>query len=295
MSEQKFKGVIISPLTPFTEEGKLDEAALGNLIEFHISKGVGGVLALATAGQGPLLSVEERKRIAEIILGKCRGRLPVMVQVGTLSTKDTVALAEHACSLGADAIATLPPLYSRLDMAAYEQHFQAVSSAVSPVPLFVYNNPWAQGRALTPEELVYLNEKNIIKGVVDSSRDLGSVYKLLKYKDKLTCIIADTKLSMPGILFGCPALGTAIGNVIPELFVEMYNAIQEKNIQKAIDIELEVFRLSEYLRTPETGALHEALAARGVPCGIPRLPIRTPSDKEKEIIRNVIKDLKLNN
>jgi dihydrodipicolinate synthase/N-acetylneuraminate lyase len=289
MSEQKFKGVIISPLTPFTKEGKLDEAVLENLIEFYISKGVGGILALATAGQGPLISVEERKRIAEIILKKCRNRLPVMVQAGALTTRETIELAEHACSLGADAIASLPPLYARLDFAAYEQHYQAISSAISPVPLFVYNNPWAQGRALTPEELVYLNEKNYIKGVVDSSRDLGSVYKLLSYKDKLTCIIADTKLSMPGILFGCPALATAIGNAIPELFVEMFNAVKENNISKAVELELKVFKISESLRTPEIGALHEALAARGLPCGIPRLPVRMPSEKEKEIIRNAMK------
>jgi 4-hydroxy-tetrahydrodipicolinate synthase/2-dehydro-3-deoxy-phosphogluconate/2-dehydro-3-deoxy-6-phosphogalactonate aldolase len=178
-------------------------------------------------------------------------------------------------------------------MGSFEEHYRALSSAVSPIPVFVYNNPWAQGRALTPEELNYLNEKKLINGVVDSSRDLGSVYKLLKYKDRLTCIIADTKLSMPGILFGCPALASAIGNVIPELFVEMYNAVQEKNISKAIELELEVFRISEPLRTPEIGALHEALAARGLPCGITRLPVRTPSDKEKEIIHSVVKDYKL--
>ncbi|MDK2788634.1 MAG: hypothetical protein PWP07_1879 [Epulopiscium sp.] len=293
MSEQKFKGVIISPLTPFTKEGVLDEAALANLIGFLISKGISGILALATAGQGPLISVDERKRAAEIIIKTVRKRVPIMVHVGALTTKDTVMLAEHACSLGADAVAALPPLYARLDMGSFEEHYRALSSAVSPIPVFVYNNPWAQGRALTPEELNYLNEKKLINGVVDSSRDLGSVYKLLKYKDRLTCIIADTKLSMPGILFGCPALASAIGNVIPELFVEMYNAVQEKNISKAIELELEVFRISEPLRTPEIGALHEALAARGLPCGIPRLPVRTPSDKEKEIIHSVVKDYKL--
>ena len=290
MTEQKFKGVIISPLTPFTPEGQLDENALANLIEFHIGKGVGGFLALATAGQGPLISIEERKRIAEIILNKSRGRKPVMVQVGALTTRDTVELAKHACALGADAIATLPPIYLRLDFAAYEQHFAAVSAAIAPVPLFIYNNPWAQGRALTVEELVSLNDKDIIKGVIDSSRDLASVYKLMRYQDRLTCIIADTKLSMPGLLFGCPALGSAIGNAIPEIFIEMVNAIRANDIAKAVVIELELFRISESLRSPECGGLHEALAARGLPCGVPRLPVRTPNEEEKVVIRKAMKE-----
>jgi dihydrodipicolinate synthase/N-acetylneuraminate lyase len=293
MAEQKFKGVIVSALTPFTEEGKVDELGLESLLEFFISKGVNGILALATAGQGPLMSIEERKLVAEVILNKCHNRIPVMVHVGALTTRETVILAEHACSMGADAVASLPPLYMRLDMASYEQHYRAISSAVSPIPVFVYNNPWAQGRALTPEELLSLNEKKIINGVIDSSRDLGSIYKLIGHEDQLTVIIADTKLSMPGVLYGCPALATAIGNVIPELFVEMFNAVQEKNIEKAVEVHLKIFKISEHLRTPENGALYEGLAARGVPCGVPRLPVRRPSEKEKEIIHSVVKDYKL--
>lgn len=289
MLEQKFHGVIISPLTPFTENGQVDLDKLQNMIEFQIGTGIGGFLVLATAGQGPLLSVEERKQIAEVIVKTNNGRLPVMVQVGTLSTADTVALAKHACSLGVDAIASLPPLYSRLDMIAIEQHLNAVAKAIGDLPLFLYNNPWAQGRALTTQEILDLNEKGILKGVVDSSRDLGSVYEFMNYQDKLTCIIADTKLSMPGLLFGCPALGSAIGNAIPELFVAMYKAVKAGDIVKAKDIEMEVFRISKVLRNPETGAIHEALKARGIDAGIPRMPIRVPTEKEKEAIHAVMK------
>lgn len=289
MLEQKFHGVIISPLTPFTEDGKVDVAKLENMIEYQIGTGIGGFLVLATAGQGPLLTVEERKHIAEVIVKTNNGRLPVMIQAGTLSTENTVELAKHACSLGVDAVASLPPLYSRLDILAIEQHFSAVAKEIGDLPLFVYNNPWAQGRALTTQEIMDFTDKGIIKGVVDSSRDLGSIYEFMNYQDKLTCIIADTKLSMPGLLFGCPALGSAIGNAIPELFVAMYNAVKAGDIEKAKSIELEVFRISKVLRNPETGAIHEALTARGIDVGIPKKPIRVPTDKEKEAIRAVIK------
>lgn len=288
----KFEGVIISPLTPFTQEGALDEAAISNLIEFLIGKGVRGIFALGTAGQGPLMSVDERKRVAEIIVNQCRGRIPVMVQVGALTSKESAVLAEHACSIGADAIAVVPPLYVRVDMNSIEQHYAAIAAA-SSLPIFVYNNPWAQGRALTPEELLYLNEKNLISGVVDSSRELGNIYKLLRYKDRLTVIIADTKLSMPALLFGCPAVVSAVGGVIPEPFVEMFDAVQEGNISRAVELENEVFSISEPLRSPEIGAFHEALATRGVPCGVPRLPVRMPNAKEKETINSAMQNYKL--
>jgi len=289
MKKKEIRGVIISPLTPFTEDGRVDDAALKNLIEFHISKNVHGFLALATAGEGPLLSVAERQHIAEIIFQTNADRLPIIVQCGTLSTKETVELAKHAVGLGADAVATLPPLYSRLDFAAFEMHFKAVADAVHPIPLYIYNNPWAQGRALTVEELVELNEKGIVQGVIDSSRDLGSVYKLMRYKDRITTIIADTKLSMPGLLFGCPALGSAIGNAIPELFVDMYNAVQNGDMKTAVEKELQVFSISEKMRSPECGAIHEALNARGVNCGIPRRPIRIANEDEKKNILDAIK------
>ena len=290
MYAKDFKGVIISPITTFDENGVFDEKRQKSFIQFLISKGIHGIFALGTAGQGPLISTNERKLITETILESAGNKIPVIVQCGAYNTKETVELVKHAKSSGAQAIASLPPFYARLDYEAFEIHFAQIHDAAGGLPVFVYNNPWAQGRALNVDELLMLNNKGYINGVADSSRDIGSVYKMLPHKETLTCIIADTKLSMMSRAFGCNGMISAIGNAIPELFVAMNNAIESKDFEKAMELQLRIFKLSESLRSPEIGAFHYALKSRGIDGGSPRSPVRQVNEKERMEIDKVMKN-----
>lgn len=289
MAESQFEGVFISPITPFTYEGALDEAALGEIIEFFIKQGVDGIFALATAGQAPVMNVKERKTAAEQIIGRTRGRVKLMIQTGAFTTRDTITLTKHACSIGADAIALLPPLYIHLDGAAIEQYYQLIAKS-SSLPVYVYNNPWAQGTALTPELLLDLHKKGYIVGVADSSNDINYLYHLLECSDTFTVIIAGAALSLPGLILGCPAVVTAIGNVIPESYVAMYKAAKEKRFADAAQIQKDIFRISESLRRPPFSALYEGLSARGVNAGHIRSPLRLPNVGETRAIHEALKD-----
>ena len=288
MDAKDFKGVIISPVTTFDENGVFDGKRQTSFIQFLISQGIHGIFALGTAGQGPLISTDERKLIAETILESVGNKLPVIVQCGAFNTRESVELVKHAKSSGADAISSLPPFYARLDYEAYEIHFAKIHDAAGGLPVFIYNNPLAQGRALSVDELLMLNDKGYINGVVDSSRDIGSVYKMLPHKETLTCIIADTKLSMMSRACGCNGMISAIGNAIPELFVAMNSAIESKDIEKAVELQLRIFRISESLRSPEIGAIHYALKSRGIDSGLPRSPIRQINEKERKEIDKIM-------
>lgn len=291
MSEKRFDGVYISPITPFTAEGALDESVLGGLIEFFLDKGADGIYALATAGRGPLMTVEERMLAAEIIMEKCYGRGKVMIHTGAISLKDTVVLTKHACSVGADAIAVLPPLYVHVDRLSIEQHYEKVAENAS-IPVFVYNNPWAQGTSLTAETLLDLHEKGYVTGVADSSNDMNTLYRLLEHSATFTVLIAGTALTLPGLILGCPGVVTAIGNVIPESYVAMYRAVKAKRYQDAVTIQKEIFKISLPLRLPPLRGLHEGLSMRGIPAGMTRSPLREPTAEESVAIRSVLKDYK---
>lgn len=286
-----FKGTYISPITPYKSDGTLDEDALAEVIEFLIKAHIDGIYALATAGQGPLLTMEERKRAAEVIVRQNKRRVQIIIHTGAVSTREAVALTEHACSIGADAVASLPPIYVRVDSSSIEQHYRAIKEA-SSVPVLVYNNPLAQGSALSPDILLDLNAKGLISGVVDSSKNLDFIYRLLEHADQLAVIIASAPFSLPGLLLGCPAVVSAVGNVIPESFVALYKAVQENRLSDAIAIQREILRISLPLRHPQLSGFYEGLAARGVKAGYPRLPLRLPTKDEAKAIHEALKDYK---
>jgi len=142
------RGAIAAALTPL-RDGGLDEAAFGPYVDFLAAGGLDGVLALGTTGEGMLFSQAERRRVAELYVEACRGRLQVAVNAGAQTTADTVALAEHAASIGADAVAVIAPPYFPLDDESVFAHLNAAARACAPTPFYVYEFARASGYAVS--------------------------------------------------------------------------------------------------------------------------------------------------
>src|ERR671910_778048 len=139
------RGVLLPVITPYDEKIRVDEQMMRQLVDFHITAGVQGLFVLGSTGQGPAMTLEERKETADIALDQAKGRVPVVIHVGTADTGSAVALAEHAAEHRADAVAIVPPYYYS-DHTEYEiiAHYKAVHKAVS-LPLFIYENPKYSG------------------------------------------------------------------------------------------------------------------------------------------------------
>jgi dihydrodipicolinate synthase/N-acetylneuraminate lyase len=132
-------GALAAALTPLRDGGgALDDEAFEPYVGFLAAGGLDGLLALGTTGEGILLSVEERRRAAELFIAAARGRLRVAVHCGAQTTVDTVALAEHAAGAGADGVAVIAPPYFRLDDDALFEHFRRAASACAPTPFYLY-------------------------------------------------------------------------------------------------------------------------------------------------------------
>ncbi len=133
------KGALAAAVTPFRDDGaELDEEAFEPLAEFLVSGGLDGILAMGTTGEGILLSPAERRRVTDLFVSACAGRLDVAVHCGAQTTADTVALAEHAAAAGADAVAVIAPPYYQLDEESLLAHFEAAAAACAPTPFYVY-------------------------------------------------------------------------------------------------------------------------------------------------------------
>jgi dihydrodipicolinate synthase/N-acetylneuraminate lyase len=105
------RGVLLPVITPFDEKVRVDEQMMRQAVEFHIKAGVQGLFVLGSTGQGPAMTIQERKTTAAVALEQAKKRLPVVIHVGTADTGSTVELAEHAAGNGADAVAMVPPYY----------------------------------------------------------------------------------------------------------------------------------------------------------------------------------------
>jgi len=132
---------------------ELDEDAFEPLLDFFVTAGLDGVLALGTAGEGILLSQEERRHAADLFLQASDRRLQVAVQCGAQTTAETVALAAHAAEVGADAVVVIGPPYFPLDERAQYVHFLAAATACAPLPFYVYEFASTTGYAVAPAVL----------------------------------------------------------------------------------------------------------------------------------------------
>jgi dihydrodipicolinate synthase/N-acetylneuraminate lyase len=135
------RGVLLPIITPFDEKVRVDEQMMRALVDFHIKAGVQGLFVLGSTGQGPAMTIEERKQTAAIALDQAKSRVPVIIHVGTADTQSTVELVEHAAAHKANAVAIVPPYYYS-DHTEFEiiAHYTAVANAV-PLPIFIYENP----------------------------------------------------------------------------------------------------------------------------------------------------------
>src|SRR4029453_2241721 len=127
--------------------------AVGPRGDFYVDAGLDGILALGTAGEGILLSVEERRRVADLFLQAADNRLDVAVQCGAQTTADTVALALHAAEVGADAVVVIGPPYFPLDERAQYSHFLAAATPCAPLPFCVYEFAATTGYPIAPDVL----------------------------------------------------------------------------------------------------------------------------------------------
>ena len=144
------RGVLLPIITPFDEKIQVDEQIMRALVDFHIKAGVQGLFVLGSTGQGPAMTIEERKHAAAIALDQAKSRVPVVIHVGTADAQSTVELAEHAAAHKADAVAIVPPYYYS-DHTEFEivAHYKAVAKAV-PLPIFIYENPKYSGISIPP-------------------------------------------------------------------------------------------------------------------------------------------------
>ena len=288
-SESRIGGIIPPMLTAFDKEGNFDEKAQREIVSFLVDK-VQGLYPCGTYGSGPLMSVDERKGVAEVIIDEVAGRIPVIVHVGGTSTSSVVELSKHAEKAGATAVAAVPPTYYGFKEPEVERHFKAMVQAVS-IPVLVYNNPKTTGVAISGEFLNRLAQIGIA-GVKDSSFDIMVFYDYLRRveKEDFLQIIGTEALILPAVAMGAIGSVSGLANAFPEPVVELFNAVRNGDLEKARPLQTKVSAMRDIMHYYPTMPMKQAvLRERGINAGYPRLPFVLPDD---ELLKKATADFK---
>jgi len=176
------KGSIVALITPFKDDG-LDEENYIKLIEYHLKNGTNGIVPGGTTGESPTLSHIEHKKIIEIAVKECKGKIPVVAGTGSNSTDEAVELSKYAEKAGSDAILVVTPYYNKPTQEGMFQHYKKINDNVG-VPIIIYNIPSRSVIDMTVETMTRLYELKNIVGVKDATGNLDRVDQQLNSMGK---------------------------------------------------------------------------------------------------------------
>ena len=176
------KGSIVALITPFLDEN-LDEKNYVKLINYHLENGTNGIVPGGTTGESPTLSHNEHKKIIEIAVSECNGKIPVVAGTGSNSTHEAVALSKYAEKAGSDALLIVTPYYNKPTQEGLYQHYKKINDNVG-IPIIIYNIPSRSVIDMSIETMAKLYELKNIIGVKDATGDLNRVDQQLKLMGK---------------------------------------------------------------------------------------------------------------
>ncbi len=222
MARNIFKGLGIALITPFTTDGAVDYVALKRLIEYQMMNGADFLCILATTGETPCLTADEKQCIKELTVELVNGRIPIAMGCGGNNTAAVVEELRTADFKGIDGILSVCPFYNKPSQEGLYQHFKRIAEA-SPRPVILYNVPGRTGINMSAETTVRLAHdcENIV-AIKEASGNLEQVDEIIKHKpERFDVISGDDAITFQMIASGGAGVISVIGNALPKEFSRM--------------------------------------------------------------------------
>jgi dihydrodipicolinate synthase/N-acetylneuraminate lyase len=290
----KLKGVVPPMITPFDQEGNLDVGNLEKLVDFLKEK-TNGLFICGSYGSGPLMSVEERKKVAEVTVRVVDGKIPIIVHTGTTNTRDTVLLTQHAEKIGCDGAAAVGPYYYHHNEESIMEFYGSMLKAVSPgFPIYVYNNPKFSGYNMSLSIIKKLKEMGI-HGIKDATFD---ILAFATYMRELADEHFDVALGTEAMWLSACALGAqafipGLGSAFPEICQRLYQEGINNDFIACRKTQFEVNQLRDimYLAKSTQLGVYAMLEIRGIIKAYPRSPFVPAGKNEKLAIEKKLLEL----
>jgi len=291
-----FHGLGIALITPFKEDFSIDYEALENLVNYHLDNGADFFCILATTGESPCLSREEKDQLTAIIKRIVNGRVPILKYCGGNNTAAVVEEIKTTDWSGIDGILSICPYYNKPSQEGLYQHFKAIAKA-SPLPIVLYNVPGRVGVNMTAETTVRIaSEFTNVVAIKEASGNLEQVDEIIKNKPKhFEVISGDDALTFPMIASGAVGVISVIGNALPKEFSRMIRLEFNGEYDAARIIHHQFTELYKLLFVDGNPAGCKALLNdMGMIENVLRLPLVPTRIETKQKMNDILKKMRLN-
>ena len=294
--ENIFHGLGIALVTPFKLNGEIDYDALEKLIEYQLENGADFFTILATTGECPCLSAEEKEKLTETIISVVSGRAPILKYCGGNNTAAVVEEIKQTNWKGIDGILSICPYYNKPSQEGLYQHFKAIAKT-SPLPIVLYNVPGRTGVNMKAETTVRIaNDFPNIVAIKEAAGSLEQVDEIIKNKPKhFEVISGDDALTFPMIASGAVGVISVIGNALPKEFSRMIRLEFNGEYDAARIIHHQFTELYKLLFVDGNPAGCKALLNdMGMIENVLRLPLVPTRIETKQKMNDILKKMRLN-
>lgn len=292
-TQAQLRGILVATSTPFTDDGSaIDEATLRDQVDRLIDAGVHGLVPTGSTGEFTTLSLDEHKRVIELVVERAAGRVPVIAGVGALSTQGAIELAQHAERVGAVAVMLVPPFYDPLRFEELKAFLRDVSSAIS-LPIVYYNIPGVTGIKLGAAELAEIGDIDRVNYLKDTSGDAPCYADLLVSRgDRIKAFNGWDTLTFFAIASGAEAVVWGTAGIVPELAVELWEALADQgDLARGRSLWKRLWPISDFLESVNYAAgVKAGLDLIGHPAGPTRAPILPLAKEQRARFAHILRD-----
>ncbi|MBI3042131.1 MAG: dihydrodipicolinate synthase family protein [Betaproteobacteria bacterium] len=291
----KLRGVMQSPVTPLREDSSPDLPTFERLLDFHVRSGSPAISWPHHKGESLNLTVPERKRFAEAAVKVVAGRVPVTIHVSALAVEDTLELARHAQSIGADGILAITPYFWNPSLEAIHDYFVRLCTSID-LPVISYNSPsYLAGVEITGELMSRLIERlpNFV-GVKEASFNSEKFIEISRMALKLRptfAMLTGVEYLLPSVPLGGVGSYSAAGSICPNLCNQLFDACVAGDWPRARELQYTLSRLWLLFRDQYPSSLKGGMVIMGRPVGPTRAPLPTATRERREFIQAQLEEL----
>jgi 4-hydroxy-tetrahydrodipicolinate synthase len=294
MTKKPFQGTGTAMITPFKDDGSVDEKALRRFVDFQIDGGVDMLLPCGTTGEGATLDADETDRVLQIVVEQSGGRVPVIVGAGSNSTAKAVQATKRAKKLGANGVLSVGPYYNKPTQQGYYEHFKAIAEAEN-IPIVVYNVPGRTSGNIEAKTMLRLAEIGNIVAVKEASGNLGQIMEIIKEAPSHFRVLSgDDAMALPIVLLGGDGIVSVVSNEAPALMTAIVDAALQSDIARARELHYKLLPLMN-INFVESNPIpvKAALAMMGLVGENYRLPLVKIAPGNRDKLATVLEQLGL--
>lgn len=279
-----FGGTATALITPFKDDGSVDEDGLRRLVDFQEENGANVLIPCGSTGESATLSHEEHIRVVEIVRDQAK-HAKIIAGAGSNSTAEAVYLSKAAADLGCDGILSISPYYNKPTQEGIYLHFKTISEAID-IPLIIYNVPGRTGSNITADTTLRLAELPNISAIKEASGNVNQIQEILCKRPKgFEVLSGDDGLTFPLMGMGCDGVISVAANCCPRSMSQMINLCKQEKYLEAREIHFKLMPLFNDLFIESNPIPIKYVMKRlGYGNGRPRLPLTELSAKNRPIL-----------